>query len=96
MTPLPSRPIPGHPDHNELTDWHDGPFDPSVPDTVTHQFEVLKLAKRWSDGYPRSAAAGVPWTLFTLVASPAPSSRAWSPPEDRGSRHCVGHHPHEL
>ena len=38
---------PGHPDHDELTEWHDEPFDPSVPDTDMHQFEVLKLAKRW-------------------------------------------------
>ena len=38
---------PGHPDHEELTEWHDGPFDPSVPDTDTYQLEVLKLAKRW-------------------------------------------------
>ena len=38
---------PGHPDHDELVEWHDGPFDPSVPDTDIHQLEVLKLAKRW-------------------------------------------------
>lgn len=38
---------PGHPDHEELAEWHDEPFDPSVPDTDTHQPEVLKLAKRW-------------------------------------------------
>lgn len=38
---------PGHPDHEELTEWHDGPFDPFVPDIDLRQLEVLKLAKRW-------------------------------------------------
>ena len=37
---------PGHPDHDELTEWHAEPFDALVPDTGTHQHEVLKLAKR--------------------------------------------------
>ena len=50
---------PGHPDHDELTEWHDEPFDPSVPDTDTHQLEVLKLAKRWQ---PRNGLLPVSWT----------------------------------
>lgn len=49
---------PGHPDHDELAEWHDEPFDPSVPDTDTHQLEVLKLAKRWQPREEVGALAG--------------------------------------
>ncbi|WP_220495115.1 plasmid pRiA4b ORF-3 family protein [Paracoccus sp. MC1854] len=36
-----------HPNHQEFTEWHNGPFDPLVPDIDLHQLEILKLAKRW-------------------------------------------------
>ncbi len=44
---------PGHPDHDELTNWHAEPFDPSVPDFDARRLEVLKLAKRWQPRTPR-------------------------------------------
>jgi hypothetical protein len=42
-----------HRDHKEMVEWHGGPFDPSVPDTATHQLAVLNLAKRWQPRKPR-------------------------------------------
>ncbi len=44
---------PRHRDHKEMAEWYGGPFDPSVPDTATHQHEVSKLAKRWQPRKPR-------------------------------------------
>jgi len=38
---------PRHPDHEDLLDWHGGPFDPSAPPTDELQLDVLKLARRW-------------------------------------------------
>ncbi len=38
---------PGHPEHENLTEWVGGPFDPHVPDADDLRFEVLRLAKKW-------------------------------------------------
>jgi hypothetical protein len=38
---------PRHPDHEDLLEWHGGPFDPAVPPTDELQLDILKLAKRW-------------------------------------------------
>lgn len=38
---------PRHPDHEQMTRWYGGPFDPATPEVDELQFEVLKLAKRW-------------------------------------------------
>ena len=38
---------PGQPEHEELTDWAGGPFDPHVPDADELRLNVLKLAKKW-------------------------------------------------
>ena len=42
---------PQHPEHQEILDWHGGPFDPDVPPTDEMRLDVLKLAKKWK---PRS------------------------------------------
>ena len=36
-----------HPEHEELTEWAGGPFDPHVPDADEMRLDVLKLAKKW-------------------------------------------------
>lgn len=38
---------PKHPEHAHLKDWYGGNFDPKIPDSDEHRFEVLRLAKRW-------------------------------------------------
>ena len=38
---------PSHPDHDDLLEWHGGPFDPAVAPIDKLQLDVLKLAKRW-------------------------------------------------
>ena len=38
---------PDHPEHDELTEWYGGAFDPNTPDSDELRLEVLKLAKRW-------------------------------------------------
>lgn len=39
---------PGHEEHEELLEWHGGPFDPqdAEPERITRDFE--RLAKRWT------------------------------------------------
>ena len=39
---------PAHPEHDDLLDWHGGPFDPATPDSDLHRLDVLKLARRWA------------------------------------------------
>lgn len=39
---------PSHPDHEDLLEWHGGPFDPAVVPTDELQLDVLRLAKRWT------------------------------------------------
>ncbi len=39
---------PKHPEHAHLKDWYGGNFDPKIPDSDEHRFEVLRLAKRWN------------------------------------------------
>jgi hypothetical protein len=36
-----------HPEHEELTEWAGGPFDPNFPDAEERRLDVLKLAKKW-------------------------------------------------
>ncbi len=36
-----------HPEHEDLTEWAGGPFDPHVPDAAELRSEVFKLAKKW-------------------------------------------------
>ncbi|ARO16021.1 plasmid pRiA4b ORF-3-like protein (plasmid) [Ketogulonicigenium robustum] len=36
-----------HPEHEELTQWVEGPFDPHIPDGDELRRNVLKLAKKW-------------------------------------------------
>ncbi len=38
---------PDHPEHEELTEWAGGSFDPRVPDADELRLDVLKLAKKW-------------------------------------------------
>lgn len=38
---------PDNPEHQEVLDWHGGPFDPNVPPTDELHLEVIKLAKKW-------------------------------------------------
>jgi len=38
---------PEHPEHEELTKWAGGLFDPYVPDADERRLDVLKLAKKW-------------------------------------------------
>ena len=39
---------PSHPDREDLLEWHGGPLDPTVAPIDELQFDVLKLAKRWT------------------------------------------------
>lgn len=38
---------PDHPEHDDLTDWAGGPYDPHIPESDELRLEVLKLAKKW-------------------------------------------------
>ncbi len=38
---------PEHPEHEDVTEWAGGPFDPHVPDADERRLDVLKLAKKW-------------------------------------------------
>tara|TARA_R110002094_G_scaffold210773_1_gene181182 strand:+ start:880 stop:1455 length:576 start_codon:yes stop_codon:yes gene_type:complete len=44
---------PKHPEHAHLKEWYGGTFDPNIPDSDEHRFEVLRIAKRWK---PKKAA----------------------------------------
>ena len=38
---------PKHPEHQDLMDWHGGPYDPAAPDTEALTSMVKRLANRW-------------------------------------------------
>ena len=38
---------PSHPEHEEVLEWHGGPFDPNIPPADELHLDVLKLAKKW-------------------------------------------------
>jgi len=45
---------PDHDRHDELIEWYDGDFDPTIVDVPAMEAKLAALAKRWSPRKPKT------------------------------------------
>lgn len=50
---------PAHEQHEEMMEWHDGPFDPAIVDIPAIEIQLAALAKHWSRPKAKPRSQGV-------------------------------------